>query len=297
MSEDSRVTALSREGLLKMARERLSARREAEVAVRHERLAASGPERMRAFHLRMARVHRQAEYRHDTAAEIHSVLAAKAAAYISRAAALDVTRLLMTTVATAADAEGAAVTFYGGEHEELLCATSDGRVKELQDTEFVCGEGPTLTSVLEGRMVSLRRDEFEENWPVYGPAAVELGVERIVAVPAVFAPRAHGALTVLNPGRHGSAPVAAGLSLLSDALFRFVLPAVHGGPEETDALPLLERADRRASVHQATGIIAEQCGCTLADARALLRARAFAVDRPAGELAQAVIEHEVRFDG
>jgi hypothetical protein len=90
--------------------------------------------------------------------------------------------------------------------------------------------------------------------------------------------------------------VAVGLSLLSDALFRFVLPSVQGGAEATDAHSLLQRADRRASVHQATGIIAEQSGCGLADASALLRARAFAADVPLEELAQAVIAGEVRFE-
>jgi hypothetical protein len=61
---------------------------------------------------------------------------------------------------------------------------------------------------------------------------------------------------------------------------------------ELGSIPVIED---RAEVHQATGMVAVQAGVTLAQALALLRARAFAAERPIVALAQEVISGVVRF--
>lgn len=47
--------------------------------------------------------------------------------------------------------------------------------------------------------------------------------------------------------------------------------------------------DDRAEVHQATGVVSVQAGVGLAEALVLLRARAFADQRPIGDLARDVL--------
>jgi hypothetical protein len=47
-------------------------------------------------------------------------------------------------------------------------------------------------------------------------------------------------------------------------------------------------------VHQAAGMVSQECGCGPGDALALLRARAFADGRTAGEIAAAVLRGELR---
>jgi len=58
---------------------------------------------------------------------------------------------------------------------------------------------------------------------------------------------------------------------------------------------LLAVLDDRAEVHQATGVVSVLAGVSLAQALALLRARAFAEDRPIGDLARDVLDGVVRF--
>jgi AmiR/NasT family two-component response regulator len=53
--------------------------------------------------------------------------------------------------------------------------------------------------------------------------------------------------------------------------------------------------DDRAEVHQATGVVSVQARVRLAEALVLLRARAFADDRPLGELARDVLAGTVDF--
>lgn len=58
-----------------------------------------------------------------------------------------------------------------------------------------------------------------------------------------------------------------------------------------DTLPL-----HNPQVHQATGMVAAQLGVGMADAFAHLRARAFAEQRPLGDLAADVVARRRRFD-
>ena len=52
----------------------------------------------------------------------------------------------------------------------------------------------------------------------------------------------------------------------------------------------------RAVVHQATGMVSVQRGVVVDDALALLRAYAFAEDRPVGDVAADVVGGVLRFD-
>jgi hypothetical protein len=63
--------------------------------------------------------------------------------------------------------------------------------------------------------------------------------------------------------------------------------------DDVPALPLLGEADFPAVIHQAAGMVAQQCGCGISDAIALLRARAFSAGRPAAEIADDVLRDEL----
>jgi AmiR/NasT family two-component response regulator len=53
--------------------------------------------------------------------------------------------------------------------------------------------------------------------------------------------------------------------------------------------------DDRAEVHQATGVVSVHAAVTLHEALLLLRARAFAEQRPVGDLAKDVLNGRVDF--
>ncbi|HET9168090.1 MAG TPA: ANTAR domain-containing protein, partial [Actinospica sp.] len=81
---------------------------------------------------------------------------------------------------------------------------------------------------------------------------------------------------------------------LADALFHLVLPDVG---RETGEWASFDVFDRRSVIHQAAGMVAEQMGCGLDDAQALLRAHAYSSGEELEELAKGVVERRVRFDG
>jgi hypothetical protein len=72
------------------------------------------------------------------------------------------------------------------------------------------------------------------------------------------------------------------------------LPSASAGP----AVPNdpLDALDDRAEVHQATGVVSVHARTTLEEALMLLRARAYAEQRPIRDLARDVLDGVVRFE-
>ncbi|HET9167972.1 MAG TPA: ANTAR domain-containing protein [Actinospica sp.] len=294
MSDELSGHAVLRHTLGRAALERARAGRAADIAARHERLSDTGPQAGRALHLRMARTHRQVAARHEAAAAMHSAFAAKLVAMLQDSSPLSPSALFMSAVASAAEAQGAAVTLFGRAFEELLCAASDARAKAVRDLEFVCGEGPTITSAVEQRIVTATGEQLGAEWPAFGSAATALGLRRVVAVPVTLDGASSGALTVFDVPTADEPGEYPRLRGLADALFHLVLPDVG---RETGEWASFDVFDRRSVIHQAAGMVAEQMGCGLDDAQALLRAHAYSSGEELEELAKGVVERRVRFDG
>src|SRR5262249_25518482 len=100
-----------------------------------------------------------------------------------------------------------------------------------------------------------------------------------------------GALTVFDPFAPQGAADLSGVATIADALTHSVLMS-HGAA----VLPLLGEVDDRAQIHQASGIVSVQYGCTPADALALLKAHAFTHGMNLADVAEQVIQHDLRFD-
>jgi hypothetical protein len=300
MAEPAPGQDVLREALAQSAVEGRRADRAAEVAARHEEAARESSPQLREFHLRMAAVHRQVERRHRTAAAVHRSFAERLRTWSVAVEPPDLappplvlTPMFLAAVADSADAKGAAVTLFGREREEVLSAASDGRVKSVQDLEFVCGEGPAHTCNRLRRTVTATGAELSRRWPLYGPAAVSLGVERLAAVPIEIGRRPVGALTVYEPGVNRGAADLELLRTIAGTLHRIALTG-DGGPGGHSSL--LAEADWHDVVHQATGIVAVQRGCCLADALAVIKARAFAEDVSVDELAAGVVARRIRLE-
>ena len=287
-----------REALAQSAEEQRRAKRAARVAVRHEEAADGCASPLREFHLRMAAVHRQVERRHQAAAAVHRSFAERVRAWCAAAIAapedarqLVLTPMILAAVADSADAQGAAVTLFGPQLEEVLSAASDGRVKSVQDLEFVCGEGPARTCNRLRRAVTATGAELALRWPVFGPAARRLGVHGLAAVPIEIGRRQVGALTLYEPGVSQGAADLELLRTIAGTIHRIAL-ADGGSPIRPS--PLFAEAEWHDAVHQATGIVAVQRGCSLADALAVVKARAFATDVPVDDLAADIVARRIR---
>ena len=129
-------------------------------------------------------------------------------------------------------------------------------------------------------------------WPAFAGGALQAGVRALFAFPLQV-----GAIRVgvLDLYRDRVGPLSA--DELTEALSfadaaTLVLLNVQAGYSVSMPVPVL---DDRAEVHQATGVVSVQAGVGMAEALVLLRARAFADERPLGNLASDVLAGTVSF--
>jgi GAF domain-containing protein len=178
-----------------------------------------------------------------------------------------------------------------------VVAVSDGPAATMEELQFTLGEGPCVDSSRTGRPVLQPNLAVTgpPRWPGFSAGALEAGICAIFALPL----RVGGIrLGVLDLYRDQPGPLEE----------KYRTEALHYADAATSLLLHLQsltRADGsvpvpvledRAEVHQATGVVSVQAGVALPHALALLRARAFAEERPVLELARAVLRQEVRFD-
>jgi hypothetical protein len=293
------------EHLLRRATQELErAARAGAVAVRHDRLTrlaapASPP---RALHGRMAQIHRQLARRHLTAARIHRAHAERLRVFLGSQAGV-VPPAFMAAVAETSGADSALLSLFGHHQAEAMVVTSDAIAAAAHDLEATLAEGPGHDAAAGRELVAVAGGALEERWPLYGPAAVRLGIQAAAAVPLGTPGRCLGTLTVFGL-RNGGHNGAGSLGTVADALTHTMLlgddegtgQETAGVPGAGDAvrLPLPGEGDHLAVVHQAAGMVAGECGCGIADALAIVRAHAFAQSEPVEAVAAKVVARQLR---
>ncbi len=177
-------------------------------------------------------------------------------------------------------------------------AATDSSALELEDLQFSLGEGPCVDASVSGRPV-LQPDlgrTARQRWPVFAAGAEDAGLAAVFAFPLRVGGIRVGVLDLYR--------TTAGIlsdEELGDALcFADAATALLLHLQAQDAgvgLPIgsLTVLDDRAEVHQATGVVSVQAVVSLQDALLLLRARAYADQRPIGKLAHDVLIGVVDF--
>jgi GAF domain-containing protein len=192
---------------------------------------------------------------------------------------------------------GVAVTvLITGGGQELIWRT-DGISARLDDLQFTLGQGPTVDVAASGELV-LESDLAQvpwRRWPVFTPAALELGVQAVFAVPLQIGAIRLGVLlahrVVPGPMRAG---VLADMLIFADAAMEALLGAGDAGLPS--ARRPVQTSGYRAEVHQATGMISVQLSLTQADALIRMRAYAFSERRTLAEVAADIVARTLRFD-
>jgi len=293
MAGSAEVVRALRNALARADAELRRAERTAEIAERHEQQLLTDPPPLQEFHLRMATTHRQVERQHRAASAMHATHANRLRASAEAGGQHHPLPRFMASVAEVANADGAAVTLFGPGMVETLTVVSDRATKAAQDLEFALGEGPARDTVAGRRPVLAVGIRLRRHWPNYGPAVERLGIHSIAAVPVGPARKPLGALTLFGPHHHEDFE---NLRLLGGTVAAMLVPDEESdGPEECLSKgPLLAEADHRAVVHQAAGVLSVQISCTVSDALALIRARAFADDISIESIAADIVGHRLR---
>jgi GAF domain-containing protein len=214
-------------------------------------------------------------------------------AWLGRPGAPERHPVLIDAVAAAIGMPSAGVILYGTQPDGAVAAASDATARAAHDLEFVLGEGPAHLAAARGQTVQVAGTALAGRWPQYGPAVARLGVRAVIAVP--LRPAGLGAVCAYASQPAISEQAAMAVGRVADALPLALSQAMHDPlPDGVPALPLFGEADFPAVIHQAAGMVAQQCGCGISQALALLRARAFSAGRPAHEIAARVVRGELR---
>lgn len=175
-------------------------------------------------------------------------------------------------------------------------AASDPWALDVANAEYALGEGPTFEVASTSQHVeasSWDAIEFQQ-WPQFARVAREMGVAAVFCFPLRVGRARLGALSLLRTqpielDDHAFLDCLALVDIATHALIY-----VQAGLQEAEFESLL--ADRdvdRLRVHQATGMIAGLLDCSIEDALARLRARAFVEGLTLYELASRVISGDV----
>ncbi len=176
-------------------------------------------------------------------------------------------------------------------------AATDGVAATMEELQYTLGEGPCIDSSNSGRPV-LQPDLAASGpgrWPLFAAGAIEAGILAIFALPLRVGAIRLGVLDLYRdvPGPLTETELAEALHF-ADAATAILLhmQALDAAGSGAGLVAVIED---RAEVHQATGVIAVQADVTLAQAFVLLRARAFASERPVLSLAHDVVTGAVHF--
>lgn len=204
---------------------------------------------------------------------------------------------LCASVSRAVPVTGAGVALMTPTGHGGILGASDGAAQVIENLQQTLGEGPCLNAFHDQRPV-LESDltRATVRWPGFTPAAAQAGVSAIFAFPLQI-----GAirLGVLDLYRDTTGPLdtlqiaealdyaAAATTILLDLQYAASSDSLH--PQVAAAV------DNHRDIHQATGMISVQASVPINDALLLLRARAYAAERPLLELARDVVARQVTF--
>jgi hypothetical protein len=183
----------------------------------------------------------------------------------------------------------------------MSCFATSGAapVGVIEDLQFTFGEGPGLDAHTSGEPVfaSDLAHPSSERWSAFASAALRQGVHGVFSFPLRVGSVRLGALDLsratsgaLTREQRRDGLVMAGL------VTRRILTAQDGAPDGLLAHDLDDPRTLRAEVHQAAGMVSEQLDVRTADALVLLRAAAYAWERPIDDVAHDVVARRLRFD-
>lgn len=177
-------------------------------------------------------------------------------------------------------------------------AASDGPAATMEELQYTLGEGPCIESSRSGRPVLLPDLALSgpSRWPGFSAGALGAGICAIFAFPLRVGAIRLGVLDLYRdvPGALTDAELVDALSFADAATTILLHLQAQDSPDGIEA-GLVHVIEDRAEVHQATGMISVHADVTLAQALVLLRARAFAAERPILALARDVLAGVVSF--
>jgi ANTAR domain/GAF domain len=195
---------------------------------------------------------------------------------------------------------GVSISVVSDRGSQSTIGTSDSVAARLEELQFQLGEGPTLDVLRSGRpclAADLREPATRAIWPVFGGAALDEGARGLFSVPLLMGPSTVGVVSMyarmlLPQWSAGELDRAVGLASAA------VRPAVGLATRSADAdreSAVGRQVGMRREVHQASGMLTVQLGCTIDEAMMRLRAYAFAQGESIDAVARQVVAGTLDF--
>ncbi|HEY1671645.1 MAG TPA: GAF and ANTAR domain-containing protein [Streptosporangiaceae bacterium] len=173
------------------------------------------------------------------------------------------------------------------------------RSEELTDLQATLGEGPAVeASTGQGPVLGadLRTTGSRARWPQFAPVALAHGIAAVFAVPVGSGAARLGVLCLYREQADElTRDQLDAVLLYADAALLLALDDRGGLAPGSAELIGPSFPERRAKVHQATGMVSVQVGISVTDALVMLRACAYAAGRPIAEIAADVIGRRLSF--
>jgi hypothetical protein len=206
-----------------------------------------------------------------------------------------------TTCVDLLDVDGAGIVLIDEEGIVSTAVAAGARsATTMEEIQFVVGEGPALDAHATGRPVLVPNlgEVPTPRWPGFVSGVLQTGICGVFSYPlAVSAVR----LGALDLSREAPGPLDAQQQLDATALAEVVTRRLLTSEGDTDpgakGLGLDDPRALRVEVHQAAGMVSEQLDIRTVVALVLVRAAAYASDRPIDAVAHDVVSRSLRFDG
>lgn len=181
---------------------------------------------------------------------------------------------------------------------EPIYAT-DAVSERIMDMQVTVGEGPAvqaldgLSPVLAPELTGI---PSQRRWPLFAPAAVEVGASAVFAFPLVQHAISVGVLEIhrVVEGELSRDETSDAL-LFAEVAMSLLADLVEADPDDAEEFACGVGA-RWGEIHRAIGVVSIQLESGLTEAFLRLRARAFASDRPLSEIAEDVLTQRMRFN-
>jgi hypothetical protein len=205
---------------------------------------------------------------------------------------------LCAAAAQALSASGAAVALMADNGVRGVTVASDPASERIVELQALLGEGPG-TAARAGQRPVLVPDltTAMARWPVYTPAAGDLGVRAVFAFPLQVGAAQLGVLEIfrVRPGPLSGGELRQAL-MFAEVALTTLLDGQENAPLGAAADGLAGAVEHRAELFQAQGMVMVQLGVSLAEALVRMRAHAYAENRRLGEVAAEIIARRLRFD-
>lgn len=235
----------------------------------------------------------------DDRALVVALIAQQPASPADRDGVMGSLRRLCAAAARALSASGAAVTVMAQDGTRGVVVASDAVSERVEELQFVLGEGPGIDAFANRRPVLVPdlAAYAVARWPVYTPAASDLGIRAVFALPLQVGAARVGVLHVFRgrPGQLSGDQLRYAL-VFAEVALTTLLDGQHNAASGAAADGLAGAVERRAELFQAQGMVMVQLGVSLAEALARMRAYAYAQNRQLRAVAADIIAHRVRFD-